>query len=336
MHSPMGIHDVSVENMSSDARKQNFSCISDNIQIVQSIITSIVNLLVFLLILTQPKLRSKRSHQVFINLVTSHICLSIVIVISELWESTWIEFYVMVVITNAVLIEMFVSLIICSADRLFAINFPFRHNDVRKKHVFMILLCSWIIPIIFITLSLKVHIVQLYMTVIMTIMIGVAASILTLSNLLVYISAVKHDRFVRKNSSSINRSEKKMLKASYVCLGIVSTFLLCWVPYFVHNMSTLLKIYRPGSNKHFTIITEHFAFFNSLLDPILFIVLSQDTRNKILELLKRKKEIPSDSKLTSITGKFISAKLGDDKYPMCDITYLYHQNTVDKFPGILE
>ena len=81
MHSPMGIHDVGVNNMSSEARKINFSTFSDTIQMIHSIPMSIINLRVFLLVLTGTTLRSKRSHQFFLNLQISHMLLCIVIII---------------------------------------------------------------------------------------------------------------------------------------------------------------------------------------------------------------------------------------------------------------
>lgn len=287
MHNIMGIHDVETHhhhNMSSNIRKVNFSQISDTVQLVQAIITILFNILVFLLIVTNDKLRRKLSYQIFLHLQITHILLSVLVVTSELYPSTWDEFYHLVVFGNAALIEMFLSLIVYSADRLFAINFPLKHKLVTTIHILATLAFTWVFPVTFAVISTFLHLPQEPMTIIMEIMIGSAAAVLAFSNLLVYVTAAKHDRFVRDMNTIRTPYTGRMLRASYVCLAVVTSFLLCWLPYFIHNILALIKLYRPGSMKAFTIVAEQLALLNSLLDPVLFVLLAQDARLRIFEL----------------------------------------------------
>ena len=120
-------------------------------------------------------------------------------------------------------------------------------------------------------------------------MIGAAAVILTSSNIIVYHGAAKHDKFIRLHSrrqSNIAEKQngKKMVKASFVCLAVVASFVVCWIPYFIHNVLTLSNTFRPGSKKAFTIFAEQFSLLNSLLDPIIFVILSRDTKSLIKSL----------------------------------------------------
>ena len=284
MHSIIGIHDVHVDhNFSVNERKVNFSQISDTVQLVQAIITIIANLLVFVLIASHAKLRKKLSYQIFMHLQLTHVLLSLLVVVSELFASTWHQFYHLVVMGNTVLVEMFISLIVYSADRLLAINFPLKHKLVTSSHVITTLVCSWLLPILFCVLSLSFHIRQLWMTIVMEVMIGSAACVLAVTNLLVYVTATKHDRFIRDMNTARSPYSGKMLRTSYVCLAIVSSFLICWLPYFVHNILALLDVYRPQSLKAFTIVAEQLALLNGLLDPVLFVLLAQDARLAIFD-----------------------------------------------------
>jgi len=294
IHSPMEIL-----NISSSVKKVNLAGIPETVQMLQCIITFLLNFVVFLLILSQEKLRGKVAHQLFLNLQMSHMLLCTVIIISESVMWTWGQFYILVDIGNAIVMEIFISLIIYSADRLFAINLPFTHKFLKLKHVAVAVMISWLLPVAFALLSLNLPVIQQYMDVILTVMIGAAATVLTITNVVVYFMATKHDRFVRENTDRWSTygkyyTGKQMLKASSVCLCVVSSFVLCWLPYLVHSVLSLLSVYEPGSKKAFTIVAKQLALVDSLLDPVLFVLLAPDARLVIFKLLSVRRSSTED------------------------------------------
>ena len=142
---------------------------------------------------------------------------------------------------------------------------------------------------VFAVLAFTLHIIQHHMTIIMAVLIGTAVTVLLLSNIAVYITAAKSDRFVRQNAGHrfptgvMNEvcPRRKTMRTSYVCLAVVSSFLMCWLPYFIHNTLILAGVYAAESKKVFTIVAEQLALFNAFLDPLLFIVLTRDAKRII-------------------------------------------------------
>ena len=125
------------------------------------------------------------------------------------------------------------------------------------------------------------------MTIIMTINIGIVTVVLAITNAAVFISASKRDKLFgrhhRKGAGAPGTvvTYRKMLRTSYICLAVVSSFLFCWLPYFIHNMMTLLGTYRPGGGKLFTLFVEQLALANSILDPLLFVLLTKEAKRII-------------------------------------------------------
>ena len=60
--------------------------------------------------------------------------------------------------------------------------------------------------------------------------------------------AKKHDTFIRQNGTPSKASTGKeinMIKATWICISIVLTFIVCWFPYFIHNLLALLDLLPP-------------------------------------------------------------------------------------------
>lgn len=287
-------HDLLLEDVDwvVGIKNTNFYSTSDATQTIQSIITFIVNFILFILILAQPKLQGKRSHQFFLNLQITHILLSIVIIISEFYPPRWKQLYALAVTENAIIMEMTITLLALTADRLIAINYPYWHNYITIKDILLTVVCCWLPPIIFTGLVLSFHIMKHYISAIMTIMIGFAITTLIISNIILLFTAMTRDKSVKRTNRFHKYDErsvvytKSMFKASYVCFGIVMTFVLCWSPFLVHNILTLTKDYKACNKKYFTIISIQLVLFKSLLDPLLFLVLSIDARNEIWRIFK--------------------------------------------------
>lgn len=85
-----------------------------------------------------------------------------------------------------------------------------------------------------------------------------------------------------------NRQEMEH-KATSLVLAVLLAFLICWVPFHLVRMvemlitAKLLKVDETILDIFFQIFT-YFAFFNSVLNPILYVIIGQTFRKKVKEL----------------------------------------------------
>ena len=117
----------------------------------------------------------------------------------------------------------------------------------------------------------------------------IAIVVLTISNIIVYREAKRHQSFVELNGhkrSNTNNSEergKHVMKASYVCFGIVTTFVLLWLPYLLNDLTELIL---GHSNHAVGLVAQHCALCNSLVDPLLFTCLSKHLREEARAMMR--------------------------------------------------
>ena len=217
------------------------------------------------------------------------------------------------IVSNVILISMFVSLLLTSADRFVALRFPMKYKVATGKCVIRVICCSWLPALCFIVI-VKVKGVDVnQLKIVHTIMIAVATTVLMTTNALVYVVAKKHQKFVRENSYQYYRKERrkdKSMKATYFCVAVVMNFIVFWMPHCVHDITELTS--SLGACGHMDvaeIVVAQLTPLNSLTDPILFICLSARTQLEIKKLVrpdtlsvKRQiTEIVSTSALLSVT-----------------------------------
>ena len=196
------------------------------------------------------------------------------------------------IISNGLLLAMFCSLMVTTADRFVAIKFPFRHNSLTGRNVLLIVSASWIPGICFVVTVLTTGITPYRMKVIHIVVILTSIFVLALSNLVVYFAARNHNEFLKQHTPQKGKLDKN-LRASYVCFALVITFISFWIPYLIHDILELAHIQFINSEA-FEVAVEQIALLNSLVDPILFVVFSKRLRNE-LYLLTRKITTNSDN-----------------------------------------
>ena len=251
--------------------------------LVEIILSLFLNATLFLIIVNQKKLWEKHSCKYFLNLQSVHMTSSISYIVYYFHKNN-IEIYV----NNALLMQMFVSLGMTTVDRLVEINYPYRYERINSRTVIGAIFCSWIPAMIFMVSTVMFTPSQESMSVISTCLIGLAFIVLILSNININIVARRHYNAIKKfcMPALMNgmKKEKNMLKSTYVCLFIVLSFLLLWFPCFVHNIALLVRGYKKIEIK-FTLWVELIAIFNSLVDPVLFVILRKDVKKELKRLL---------------------------------------------------
>ena len=184
---------------------------------------------------------------------------------------------------------MFMSLMTLMLERLLAIKLPFKHRQLERKHIVGTVLVSWLPSVVLFTFWIikgpspyfKDH------TVINAVCIAVAWTVSLVSNTFVYRIAVGHDRFMKINAAKQQTNEGvKTLKASYVCLATVSTFVLLWLPYLVFYLLALINIDLLMHLQEISHVVEFIAQLNSIADPISFIWLSKETKKEFRMVIR--------------------------------------------------
>ena len=142
--------------------------------------------------------------------------------------------------------------------------------------------------------------------VINTVLIGVVTTVLAITNVSLYRFARAHEKFVHRNTARSKNTvvDRKVLKASYVCITIVSSFVVLWSPLLVSNAMLLYNAYYfidghlvVGSSSMliFMRVAEHMAVFNSAADSILFVWLSKDVQAEMKHILRRLVSLPKEN-----------------------------------------
>ncbi|XP_043999375.1 B2 bradykinin receptor-like [Gambusia affinis] len=83
-------------------------------------------------------------------------------------------------------------------------------------------------------------------------------------------------------------------KANTLVLAVLLAFLICWVPFHLRNIPTWLNkagMLTDCSSKNIQYVCgqifTYLAFFNSVLNPILYVIVGRNFRDKLKELFKQ-------------------------------------------------
>ncbi|XP_065651764.1 D(1A) dopamine receptor [Hydra vulgaris] len=183
---------------------------------------------------------------------------------------------------------LFTNLLVLTLDRFFYIRFPLHYSQLTEFKIFLIIGMSWVLPLLllFIPNTSQTNVNEI----IFLSLLMMAFFVLLISNICIYRIARVHQKSITKQRKSLNKSDsdetkqlnsKKHFNAVKVCFGMVVTFLIFWTPLFTHGITSLCGIRHPT----FTIVTVLLAFSNSVVDPILYSILSVDLRSEVRIML---------------------------------------------------
>ena len=254
-------------------------------ELVQAVITLTILIPLVIFIMTRRKLRIKKSHQFFVNLLLMHAMFNVAVIISNLVDYSPAQ----LIFNCGFIIGMFIGLMVITVDRAVAIKYPFVHADIETKYIVITLLFSWLPTFMFLCLSFLFGVTQYMLTMVSTVLIIISTIVLILCNGFIYSVAKKHDQFLKDNTAqqALANKSRKMLKASYVCFAVVISFVILWFPYLVHNLLVITGLYYQSAEKLFTKVVGHVVLLNSIGDAILFVWLSRDTKKELISLYRK-------------------------------------------------
>ncbi|XP_054909347.1 B2 bradykinin receptor-like [Poeciliopsis prolifica] len=111
---------------------------------------------------------------------------------------------------------------------------------------------------------------------------------------IIFFCTAKILKALRNRSIQGVKMRKKDQKANALVLAVLLAFLICWVPYHLRSIPTWLykaRILAKCSSE----IIQHFcgqfftylAFFNSVANPILYVIVGRNFRDKLKELINQ-------------------------------------------------
>lgn len=270
------------------------------IQTCHTILIFLANSLLFVFLITQKNLRSKKLHQFFMNLLLVHIALSITCFVST--YCVWLFDYVII---NGFLVAMFSSLLLTTMDRFAAIKYPFRYKLLTSREVIAMITCSWVPTIVFVAMVAGIGITPKQVKLTHIVIILTSSLVLSILNGTVFIATKHHIHFIKENTLMRANREINFRKTTYVCVAFVFSFILFWMPYCVHDIMEITHAYNHSKEFMFDMTVEQMALFNSFVDPVMFLCVSTATRAEIKKLVTRwaKKMKSSEINERRIDGK---------------------------------
>lgn len=243
----------------------------------QGVMTILINCILFFFILTRQQLREKHSNKFFLNLQLVNILISFSVLVGILITDNLTE----MIINNGLLMTKFLCLVIKTIDRFAAIAYPYKYEKLTKDITLVIIGGTWFPAFIFITTGLLIGITRDGLIIISVVFFLLATVILIFANFRIYLIARQHHTRLKKNQN------KMVLKSTYICIGIVISFVLLWFPFLVHNIMVLLGHYTPKCNKIFTIVSVQLGLLHCLVEPFLYICFHKDAKVELKNSIRK-------------------------------------------------
>ena len=305
-----------VTNVTVDQHKDDFAPYISII--VFSILSIIFNFLVIFVLLYVPKLRRRNSNKFLLNLMMSNfcvgsvmVCFGVVAIILNFAEHTFdnhTEPPASISLIFCVLILLSVmNMILLSGDRLYTVKWTFRYFDsVRSRQVHTAIILPWIISVIYLVTLITLlqfgdekfqNIVQHVMYISFDAIALIGFLTLVVASSFTYNEARRH--LVRISSTNIavansSKQRKKNLRfreirLALINIGLVIKFMVFWLPTIA--MMTYHLIWKETTSEFVQNLSFHLVLINCLCDPTIYVLLSQDIRIVIQNVICKKQEI---------------------------------------------
>ncbi|XP_034003559.1 B2 bradykinin receptor-like [Trematomus bernacchii] len=122
-------------------------------------------------------------------------------------------------------------------------------------------------------------------------------------------------------------SQKKEQKATTLVLAVLLAFMICWMPFHVTKILLLLQEAEvlTGCSLEYALnicghVFMYLAFFNSVLNPILYVIVGQQFRQKVRGLFKQWRSTRRSSVKTSCTNSTRMSSVGPQLSVLKDIS----------------
>ena len=281
--------------------------------IFESVLIITSNTAVIAIIVKASHLLRKLHNLYLLTLLISHvfvgltaICLDLELLIVE--NSThYISptiFLISKSIHVAIIVYSFVSVVLVTLDRFLAVKFPFLYEKITKRVFAVSLLVGAILPISCLVLSL-IGLEEMCYTV-FVLASFVVVIVLIVSNGMIYILLKKEYAAITKTIVTNRKDDykhiteklkKRQCTSVKLCLIIVLSFVICWLPTAVNIGIIAIVGYdgHPLKSKVVLIRTIGLilSYGNSIIDPITYVLLNRGVRKEIRKSFRNSQARPN-------------------------------------------
>ena len=260
---------------------------------ILSVLIVLANVTICLLVVTNKSLRT-HTNGFLVSLAVSDILLggALFPVILTKPESIASGYLISVVLLSGVANHCCITF-----DRFIAVRHPFSYAYLTEKYFTKMLLAAWIVAAVFSLLplcwntdhTLRIH--QGYIFVEIVVFIFIPYLLIFIAYCLIFTKLREHFKMLKETNVSMPRREQTRrltteAKVAKVCLILIATFVLCWLPIIymtsamaVGRFEIVPIILKTGSK--FTLA------LSSLINPLLYSFKKEDLKNALKKVFNR-------------------------------------------------
>lgn len=260
---------------------------------ILSVLVVLANVTICLLVITNKSLRTY-TNALLVSLAISDILLGGVLfpMILTIPESIASGYAISVILLSGVANHCCITF-----DRFIAVRHPFSYSYLTEKYFRKMLLTAWIVAIAYSLLplcwntdyTLTIH--QVYIFVELIVFIFIPYLFMFIAYYLIFKKLREHFKLLRETTVSITRREETRrlsteAKVAKVCLILIATFVLCWLPIIYMTSATavgrleIVPVILPTVSK-FTLA------LSSLINPLLYSFKKEDFRSAAKKVFTR-------------------------------------------------
>ena len=200
-------------------------------------------------------------------------------------------------------------------DRIVTLKMSFRHHRIiNNKRVAKILIATWSVGITLAITSIVMFSCRMDTTAyqkwryVSSIMTFVGFFVLMIANAIIFCEARKQACKINRTTTRLRRNFLTLqLKSTYMCISMVTAFLVFWLPYLIENLRVLVHGKNNCKGTWFHLFCASMTICNTVINPCLYVLLNRDTRKFIIQRWRRsrsknviKRPVESQKSLTSV------------------------------------
>ena len=282
-----------------------------------SVILIIVNIIPICIIMFTRKIRRIMSNKFLLNLLLSHLSVGVVYLVPIIIPLLQTERHILVCLDTASEIIAMLAMIVFTIDRFLCIIYPFQYDNLPKRLSYFMMYLCWLLGAIYVTIGVISSVYnRRNIWIIVSVVGSIAVILLLVSNILIFRETRRHIKVISASAvlgteltntvaSAINNgqvevtntqqnefnktsskelkkrfTQKKEIRAAYICILMVISYILFWLPLLVTGL--VGNLYRIKAMERII----HLTIMNSIADPVIYISFNREVKSIITKRIK--------------------------------------------------
>ena len=245
---------------------------------IQSVVTLVLNVLLWIVVIVVPELRRSRRCQYYLNLLIIHIILAAVI----LKGSPTLSFTYS---KDTLLIIVIFSKLMYTRGCYKETNDSTNNSDISAKDVITVVAtCVWAPPLLLLCVTLIAGVSWIVWSLISVGILSASILALCISNIYLFFR-VKRQKDDGEDSEPKDATQEGMsMRLPLVCLSITASVTIFSLPHIIYTLLLVTNCLQYATDVNCIIF--QITFFASSVDPVLFMMFSREMK-RVLKKLNR-------------------------------------------------